>query len=239
LKIKKKMTEGSITSHFIELRTRLLKVLGLLAVLTIIGLPFSSEIYSFISSPLIGALPESSTMIATEVSTPFMVPIKLTIFVAMLLTLPYLFLQIWIFVAPGLFEKEKDFIAPLMLSTIVLFLLGISFAFFIVAPIIFSFFIAAAPDSIQVMTDINQYFGFFIKLIFAFGISFEIPIATFLLINSNLVSKNTLAEGRPYIVILFFVIAMFLTPPDVFSQLFLAIPMWLLFEIGLLISKNK
>jgi sec-independent protein translocase protein TatC len=126
-----------------------------------------------------------------------------------------------------------------MLSTIVLFLLGISFAFFIVAPIIFSFFIAAAPDSIQVMTDINQYFGFFIKLIFAFGISFEIPIATFLLINSNLVSKNTLAEGRPYIVILFFVIAMFLTPPDVFSQLFLAIPMWLLFEIGLLISKNK
>jgi sec-independent protein translocase protein TatC len=233
------MTEGSITSHFIELRTRLLKVLGLLAVLTIIGLPFSSEIYSFISSPLISALPESSTMIATEVSTPFMVPIKLTIFVAMLLTLPYLFLQIWIFVAPGLFEKEKDFIAPLMLSTIVLFLLGISFAFFIVAPIIFSFFIAAAPDSIQVMTDINQYFGFFIKLIFAFGISFEIPIATFLLINSNLVSKNTLAEGRPYIVILFFVIAMFLTPPDVFSQLFLAIPMWLLFEIGLLISKNK
>tara|TARA_B100000900_G_scaffold412490_2_gene434407 strand:+ start:161 stop:862 length:702 start_codon:yes stop_codon:yes gene_type:complete len=233
------MTEGSITSHFIELRTRLLKVLGLLAVLTIIGLPFSSEIYSFISSPLISALPESSTMIATEVSTPFMVPIKLTIFVAMLLTLPYLFLQIWIFVAPGLFEKEKDFIAPLMLSTIVLFLLGISFAFFIVAPIIFSFFIAAAPDSIQVMTDINQYFGFFIKLIFAFGISFEIPIATFLLINSNLVSKDTLAEGRPYIVILFFVIAMFLTPPDVFSQLFLAIPMWLLFEIGLLISKNK
>lgn len=233
------MTEGSITSHFIELRTRLLKVLGLLAVLTIIGLPFSSEIYSFISSPLINALPESSTMIATEVSTPFMVPIKLTIFVAMLLTLPYLFLQIWIFVAPGLFEKEKDFIAPLMLSTIVLFLLGISFAFFIVAPIIFSFFIAAAPDSIQVMTDINQYFGFFIKLIFAFGISFEIPIATFLLINSNLVSKDTLAEGRPYIVILFFVIAMFLTPPDVFSQLFLAIPMWLLFEIGLLISKNK
>ena len=233
------MTEGSITSHFIELRTRLLKVLGLLAVLTIIGLPFSSEIYSFISSPLISALPESSTMIATEVSTPFMVPIKLTIFVAMLLTLPYLFLQIWTFVAPGLFEKEKDFIAPLMLSTIVLFLLGISFAFFIVAPIIFSFFIAAAPDSIQVMTDINQYFGFFIKLIFAFGVSFEIPIATFLLINSNLVSKNTLAEGRPYIVILFFVIAMFLTPPDVFSQLFLAIPMWLLFEIGLLISKNK
>ena len=233
------MTEGSITSHFIELRTRLLKVLGLLAVLTIIGLPFSSEIYSFISSPLISALPESSTMIATEVSTPFMVPIKLTIFVAMLLTLPYLFLQIWIFVAPGLFEKEKDFIAPLMLSTIVLFLLGISFAFFIVAPIIFSFFIAAAPDSIQVMTDINQYFGFFIKLVFAFGISFEIPIATFLLINSNLVSKDTLAEGRPYIVILFFVIAMFLTPPDVFSQLFLAIPMWLLFEIGLLISKNK
>ena len=233
------MTEGSITSHFIELRTRLLKVLGLLAVLTIIGLPFSSEIYSFISSPLISALPESSTMIATEVSTPFMVPIKPTIFVAMLLTLPYLFLQIWIFVAPGLFEKEKDFIAPLMLSTIVLFLLGISFAFFIVAPIIFSFFIAAAPDSIQVMTDINQYFGFFIKLIFAFGISFEIPIATFLLINSNLVSKDTLAEGRPYIVILFFVIAMFLTPPDVFSQLFLAIPMWLLFEIGLLISKNK
>ena len=233
------MSEDSITSHFVELRTRLLRVLGLLTILTIIGLPFAAEIYSFVSSPLINALPAGSTMIATEVSTPFMVPIKLTIFVAMLLTIPYMFYQIWIFMAPGLFENEKQFIAPLMLSTVILFVLGISFAYFIVAPIIFSFFIAAAPESIQVMTDINQYFGFFIKLIFAFGDSFEIPVATFLLINSNIVKKETLARSRPYIIVMFFILAMFLTPPDVFSQLFLAIPMWLLFEIGLLVSKNK
>ncbi len=232
------MTENSITSHFVELRTRLLRVLGLLLVLTIIGLPFASEIYSFVSSPLINALPEGATMIATEVSTPFMVPIKLTIFVAMLITLPYMFYELWMFMAPGLFEKEKKFVAPLMLSTIVLFILGISFAFFIVAPIIFSFFIAAAPDSIQVMTDINQYFGFFIKLIFAFGISFEIPVATFILINSNIVEKGALIKARPYIIVMFFIFAMFLTPPDVFSQLFLAMPMWLLFELGILISKK-
>ena len=136
------MSEDSITSHFVELRTRLLRVLGLLTILTIIGLPFAAEIYSFVSSPLINALPAGSTMIATEVSTPFMVPIKLTIFVAMLLTIPYMFYQIWIFMAPGLFENEKQFIAPLMLSTVILFVLGISFAYFIVAPIIFSFFIA-------------------------------------------------------------------------------------------------
>ncbi|MDC1191062.1 twin-arginine translocase subunit TatC [Gammaproteobacteria bacterium] len=233
------MTKESISSHFIELRTRLLRVLGVMAALTLVGLPFASEIYSFVSSPLINALPAGSTMIATEVTTPFMVPIKLTIFSAMLLTAPYMFYEVWMFMIPGLFKSEKQFVGPLMLSTIALFLLGIAFAYFIVAPIIFSFFIGSAPDSIKVMTDINQYFGFFIKLIFAFGISFEIPVATFLLISSGIVGKASLIKARPYIVIMFFVVAMFLTPPDVFSQLFLAIPMWLLFEIGLLISKDK
>lgn len=233
------MTESSITSHFIELRTRILRVLGLLVILTLAGLPFASEIYLFVSSPLINALPEGSTMIATEVTTPFMVPIKLTIFVAMLLTTPYMFYELWMFMIPGLFKNEKKFIGPLILSTLVLFILGITFAYYVVAPIIFSFFIASAPDSIQVMTDINQYFAFFIKLIFAFGISFEIPVATVLLINSDIVKKETLTKARPYIVVMFFILAMFLTPPDVFSQLFLAIPMWLLFEIGLLLCKNK
>ena len=178
-------------------------------------------------------------MIATEVTTPFMVPIKLTIFVAMLLTTPYMFYELWMFMIPGLFKNEKKFIGPLILSTLVLFILGITFAYYVVAPIIFSFFIASAPDSIQVMTDINQYFAFFIKLIFAFGISFEIPVATVLLVNSDIVKKETLSKTRPYIVVMFFILAMFLTPPDVFSQLFLAIPMWLLFEAGLLLSKNK
>ena len=233
------MTKESISSHFIELRTRLLRVLGVMAALTLVGLPFASEIYSFVSTPLINALPAGSTMIATEVTSPFMVPIKLTIFSAMLLTAPYMCYEIWMFMIPGLFKSEKQFVGPLMLSTIVLFLLGIAFAYFIVAPIIFSFFIGSEPDSIKVMTDINQYFGFFIKLIFAFGISFEIPVATFLLISSGIVGKASLIKARSYIVIMFFVVAMFLTPPDVFSQLFLAIPMWLLFEIGLLISKDK
>jgi sec-independent protein translocase protein TatC len=178
-------------------------------------------------------------MIATQVTSPLMAPLKLVFFSALLITMPYLFYEMWMFMSPGLYKKERSFVAPLMVSTIFLFLSGVAFAYFIVCPIIFKFFIGVAPESISVMTDISQYMNFVIKLIFAFGIAFEIPVATFLLIRSEIVKKETLVNARPYLIIIFFIFGMLLTPPDIFSQLFLAIPMWILFELGLIVSKDK
>ena len=233
------MTNDSISSHLLELRSRLLKVIILFSVLSIIRIPFAAEIYSFVADPLVATLPVGTSMIATGVASPFMAPIKLVLYVALLFTMPWLFIQIWMFISPGLYENEKSFTAPLMASTIILFFCGVSFAFFIVCPIIFKFFIGMAPSSIQVMTDINEYLGFIFKLVFAFGIAFEIPVATVLLVNSKIVTKRSLTKARPYLIVVFLIIGMLLTPPDIFSQLFLAFPMWLLFEIGILLSKNK
>ena len=229
----------SLASHLLELRSRLIRILVCFGFLALIGIPFSSDIYTFAASPLLEILPSGSSMIATQVTSPLMAPLKLVFFSALLITMPYLFYEMWMFMSPGLYKKEKSFIAPLMLSTIFLFLSGVAFAYFIVCPIIFKFFIGVAPESISVMTDINQYMNFVIKLIFAFGIAFEIPVATFLLIKSEIVKKETLVKARPYLVIVFFVFGMLLTPPDIFSQLFLAIPMWILFELGLLVSRDK
>ena len=233
------MSKESFSDHLLELRSRLIKVIILFGILVIGGIPFAGEIYSFVSAPLINLLPDGSSMIATEVASPFMAPIKLVVYVAILFSMPWLFYQTWMFISPGLYKNEKKFTAPLMLSTIVLFFSGICFAFFVVCPIIFKFFISMAPDSIQVMTDISQYLSFIFKLVFAFGIAFEIPIATILLINNGITSKASLIKARPYLIILFLIIGMLLTPPDIFSQLFLAIPMWLLFEIGIFFAKNK
>ena len=233
------MTNDSISSHLLELRSRLLKVIILFSVLSIIGIPFAAEIYSFVADPLVATLPAGTSMIATGVASPFMAPIKLVLYVALLFTMPWLFIQLWMFISPGLYENEKSFTAPLMASTIILFFCGVSFAFFIVCPIIFKFFIGMAPSSIQVMTDINEYLGFIFKLVFAFGIAFEIPVATVLLVNSKIVTTTSLTKARPYLIVVFLIIGMLLTPPDIFSQLFLAFPMWLLFEIGILLSKNK
>ncbi len=233
------MIKESLSDHLLELRSRLIKVIILFGILVIGGIPFAGEIYSFVSAPLINLLPDGSSMIATEVASPFMAPIKLVVYVAILFSMPWLFYQTWMFISPGLYNDEKKFTAPLMLSTIVLFFSGIGFAFFVVCPIIFKFFISMAPDSIQVMTDISQYLSFIFKLVFAFGIAFEIPIATILLINNGITSKASLIKARPYLIILFLIIGMLLTPPDIFSQLFLAIPMWILFEIGIFFAKNK
>ena len=233
------MNKESISSHLLELRTRLIRVLICLGILSIAGIPFASQIYAFVASPLLDILPSGSSMIATQVTSPFMAPLKLVLFSALLITMPYLFYEIWMFMSPGLYKNEKSFVAPLLVSTILLFSAGVVFAYLVVLPIIFKFFIGVAPESIQVMTDINQYLSFVIKLIFAFGIAFEIPIATFLLIRTGIAKKESLIKARPYLIILFFVIGMLLTPPDIFSQLFLAIPMWILFELGLLFSKNK
>ena len=190
------------------------------------------------SDPLIELMPVGSKMIATEVASPFIAPLRVTIYTALLISVPYFFIELWGFIAPGLYKKEKAFVAPLIISSTVLFYFGITFAYFVVSPIILSFFISAAPDSIQVMTDINKYLDFILKLFFAFGFAFEIPVATFLLITTGLISKERIKKMRPYLIISFFIIGMFLTPPDIFSQLFLAIPMWVLFEIGLLISRD-
>ena len=233
------MSKESFSDHLLELRSRLIKVIILFGILVIGGIPFAGEIYSFVSAPLINLLPDGSSMIATEVASPFMAPIKLVVYVAILFSMPWLFYQTWMFISPGLYKNEKKFTAPLMLSTIVLFFSGVGFAFFVVCPIIFKFFISMAPDSIQVMTDISQYLSFIFKLVFAFGIAFEIPIATILLINNGITSKASLIKARPYLIILFLIIGMLLTPPDIFSQLFLAIPMWILFEIGMIFAKNK
>jgi len=233
------MNNESISSHLLELRSRLIRVIICLGILFIAGIPFASEIYGFVASPLLSILPEGSSMIATEVTSPFMAPIKLVLFAALLVTMPYLFYEVWMFMSPGLYKNEKSFVMPLMATTVILFTTGIAFAYFVVCPIIFKFFIASAPNSIQVMTDISQYLNFIIKLVFAFGVAFEIPIATFLLIKSSIVKKESLIKSRPYLIILFFVIGMLLTPPDIFSQLFLALPMWILFELGLLLSSDK
>ena len=233
------MNKESISSHLLELRTRLIRVLICLGILSVAGIPFASQIYAFVASPLLDILPAGSSMIATQVTSPFMATLKLVLFSALLITMPYLFYEIWMFMSPGLYKNEKSFVAPLMVSTILLFSAGVVFAYLVVLPIIFKFFIGVAPESIQVMTDINQYLSFVIKLIFAFGIAFEIPIATFLLIRTGIAKKESLIKARPYLIILFLVIGMLLTPPDIFSQLFLAIPMWILFELGLLFSKNK
>ena len=233
------MNKESISSHLLELRTRLIRVLICLGILSVAGIPFASQIYAFVASPLLDILPVGSSMIATQVTSPFMAPLKLVLFTALLITMPYLFYEIWMFMSPGLYKNEKSFVAPLMISTILLFSAGVAFAYLVVLPIIFKFFIGVAPESIQVMTDINQYLSFVIKLIFAFGIAFEIPVATFLLIRTGIAKKESLIKARPYLIILFFVIGMLLTPPDIFSQLFLALPMWILFELGLLISKDE
>tara|TARA_B100001250_G_scaffold406895_1_gene426717 strand:+ start:963 stop:1667 length:705 start_codon:yes stop_codon:yes gene_type:complete len=233
------MTKDSISNHLLELRNRLLKVIALFIIFSIIGIPFASDIYGFVADPLIKLLPTGSSMIATEVASPFMAPIKLVLYIALLFSMPWLFYQVWIYVSPGLYKNEKSFTGPLMFSTVVLFFSGAAFAFFVVCPIIFKFFIVMAPESIQVMTDINQYLGFIFKLVFAFGVAFEIPIATILLVKSGIATKASLTKARPYLIILFLIFGMLLTPPDIFSQLFLAIPMWILFELGILISRDK
>ena len=233
------MTKDSISDHLLELRSRLLKVIFLFIIFSVLGIPFASEIYLFVSAPLIELLPDGSTMIATEVASPFMAPIKLVLYIALMFSMPWLFYQTWMFMSPGLYKNERAFTGPLMLSTVILFFSGAAFAFFVVCPIIFKFFIAMAPESIRVMTDINQYLSFVFKLIFAFGVAFEIPIATILIVKNGIMSKESLVKARPYLIILFLIVGMLLTPPDVFSQLFLAIPMWILFEVGILFARKK
>ncbi|WP_252176737.1 twin-arginine translocase subunit TatC [Endozoicomonas sp. 4G] len=229
--------EQSLVQHLVELRRRLLR--GFAAVLLVfLGLfYFANDIYRFVSEPLRAHLPEGGTMIATEVASPFLAPFKLTLFVAFFLAIPYLLHQIWAFIAPGLYKSEKRVAIPMLVASVLLFYLGMVFAYYVVFPIIFSFFTTVGPESVTVMTDINRYLEFILKMFFAFGMAFEIPVATVMLVWSGISTVESLSKKRPYIVIGCFVIGMLLTPPDVVSQSLLAIPMWLLFEVGIVFSR--
>jgi sec-independent protein translocase protein TatC len=227
----------SLISHLVELRTCILRAVICVLVILIALLPFANEIYGFVATPLIAKLPQGSSMIATEVVSPFFAPFKLTLFCAIFFSVPYILFQAWSFITPGLYSNEKKLLLPLLVSSTLLFYTGILFAYYIVFPVLFAFLTKTAPEGIQVMTDINHYLNFILKLFFAFGASFEIPIATFLLIRSGFVSPEKLSANRPYIILSAFFVGMLLTPPDVISQILLAVPIWLLFESGLILGK--
>ena len=230
-------SEQPLIKHLFELRTTALRCIISIVLITIVLLPFANQIYSFIATPLIAKLPEGSSMIATEVASPFFAPFKLTLFCGIFFSIPYILYQTWSFIAPGLYINERKLILPLLISSSLLFYLGIFFAYYVVFPILFAFLTTTAPSNITVMTDINHYLDFILKLFFAFGISFEIPIATILLIKSNFITIEKLSSNRPYIILFAFFVGMLLTPPDVISQILLAIPIWVLFEIGLVLGK--
>lgn len=230
-------SEQPLIKHLFELRTTALRCIISIVLITIILLPFANQIYSFIATPLIAKLPEGSSMIATEVASPFFAPFKLTLFCGIFFSIPYILYQTWSFIAPGLYINERKLILPLLISSSLLFYLGIFFAYYAVFPILFAFLTTTAPSNITIMTDINHYLDFILKLFFAFGISFEIPIATILLIKSNFITIEKLSSNRPYIILFAFFVGMLLTPPDVISQILLAIPIWILFEIGLVLGK--
>ncbi len=226
-----------LIAHLLELRSRLLKSIICIVTVFLCLYSFSNELYVIVSEPLRVFLPEGSTMIATDVASPFFTPFKLTLMVSVFLGMPYLLYQIWSFIAPALYEKEKRLAVPLFMSSIVLFYLGMAFAYFVVFPLVFGFFTSVGPEGVAIMTDISRYLDFVLKLFFAFGIAFEIPIATIILVTAGITSTANLREKRPYVVVGCFVIGMLLTPPDVISQLLLAIPMWLLFEMGILFAR--
>ncbi|MCL4106134.1 UNVERIFIED_CONTAM: hypothetical protein GTU68_058440 [Idotea baltica] len=221
-----------LVAHLTELRDKLLRSILAVLLVFICLFPFSNSIYAFVSEPLRSILPEGAGMIATDVASPFLTPFKLTLVAAVFVAIPYILYQVWSFVAPGMYRREKRLAIPLLVSSVALFYLGAAFAYFVVFPLIFAFFTSVGPTDITIMTDINRYLDFVLKLFFAFGIAFEIPIATILIIWAGLATPESLVKKRPYIIIGCFVFGMLLTPPDVISQSLLALPMWLLFEIG-------
>ncbi len=225
-----------LVAHLVELRSRLLRCVIAVLVIFLCLFYFSQEIYALVSAPLRAQLPEGTSMIATGVATPFLTPFKLTLVVSFFAAIPYILAQVWGFIAPGLYQHEKRIALPLLASSVLLFYGGMAFAYFVVFPIMFGFFSAVTPEGVDMMTDINQYLDFVLTIFFAFGVAFEVPVATFLLVWAGIVSVEKLRKSRPYVVVGCFIVGMVLTPPDVFSQTLLAIPMWLLFEIGLIFS---
>ncbi len=233
---KKNKGENTLIGHLTELRDRLLRAVLTIVVIFASLAYFANDLYEILSIPLLRHYPEGSQMIATGVASPFFAPFKLTMVLSLFIAMPLILNQIWGFIAPGLYKHEKKLVAPLLFSSIFLFYGGIAFAYFILFPLAFPFFIGAAPEGVTVMTDINEYLDFTLALFFAFGIAFQIPIATVLMIWSGMTTVEKLREKRPYVILGVFVIGMLLTPPDVISQTILAIPMWLLYEGGMLFA---
>ena len=230
-------TEQPLIAHLAELRNRLLRSLACVFVIFLGLSVFANDIYALVAGPLLAQLPEQSSMIATEVAAPFLVPFKLTFFVAVLVSVPYLLYQAWAFVAPGLYQNERRLVLPLISSSVLLFYLGIAFAFYIVFPLLFAFLTSTAPVGVTVMTDIGHYLNFILKMFFAFGVAFEVPIAIILLVWTGIATVESLAKKRPYIIVGAFTAGMLLTPPDIISQVMLAVPVWLLFELGLILGR--
>ena len=236
------LAEGTLLSHLIELRSRLLVIAAPVIIAFVVLLPFSRDIFTLVSEPLREVLP-GNAMIATAVASPLLTPFKLTFFAALFLVMPVVLFQVWNFIAPGLYKNEKRFAIPLLATSIVLFYLGIAFAYFVVFPLIFGFFTSIAPEGVEVQTDITQFLDFITTIVFAFGIAFEVPVATVLIVWAGLTDIEKLGKARPYVFLMAFIAGMFLTPPDVISQSLLAVPVYLLYELGIIMSrifiKNK
>jgi sec-independent protein translocase protein TatC len=233
---KEELAEGTLLSLLVELRQRLLKIAAAVVGVFVVLLPFSKDIFSLVSQPLRDVLP-GNAMIATAVASPLLTPFKMTFFAALFVAMPVVLYQVWAFVAPGLYRREKRFALPLLATSIVLFYAGIAFAYFVVFPLMFGFFTSIAPEGVEVQTDIALFLDFITTIIFAFGIAFEVPIATVLIVWTGLVTVEKLSGARPYVFLGAFVVGMFLTPPDVISQTLLAVPVYLLYELGIIMAK--
>jgi len=231
------LSEQPFVKHLIELRDRLLRVVLVIVVIFIGLFPFANDLYQFLAEPLMRHMPAGTSMIATEVASPFLTPFKLSLVTAMFVAVPFILYQAWAFIAPGLYQRERKLVFPLLFSSTLLFYAGMAFAYFAVFPLVFGFLTGVAPEGVAVMTDISRYLDFVLKMFFAFGLAFEVPIATILVVWSGMTTAESLAQKRPYIIVGAFVFAMLLTPPDVISQTLLAVPMWILFEMGLIFSR--
>lgn len=229
--------QAGLLDHLVDLRRTLLRSFAAVAILFLSLVYFARDLYRWLADPLMVHLPEGTSMIATDVGAPFFAPFKLTLMVAVLLAIPFLLHQIWRFIAPGLYKHERRLIAPLLISSSLLFYAGIAFAYYVVLPIAFGFFTSMAPEGVTIATDISSYLDFVLKIFFAFGIAFEIPVAILLMVWSGVVTPEQLRAKRAYVIVIVFVIGMLLTPPDIISQTLLAVPMWILYELGVLLSR--
>jgi sec-independent protein translocase protein TatC len=230
-------TQETFISHLIELRTRLMRSIVAVVVVLVCLFPWAKDIYAVLAAPLLKALPQGSTMIATDVTGTFLVPLKVTLMAAFLIALPYVLYQVWAFVAPGLYQHEKRLALPVIFSSVVFFALGMGFAYFFVFPIAFGFFAGYTPAGVQMMTDIDKYLSFVLTMFIAFGITFEVPVVVVVLVRLGVVSLDKLRAIRGYVIVGAFIVGAIFTPPDVLSQVMLAVPLWLLYELGLLVAR--
>ncbi len=234
---KEELAEGTLMSHLLELRDRLMKAMLAVLLLFIPCAIFANDIYSIVAQPLLEKLPKGTTLIATSVVSPFMTPFKLAFYVALFAAMPVVLYQIWAFVAPGLYKREKRFAVPLLVSSVFLFYSGVLFAYYVVFPVMFSYLVGTAPTGVSYMPDIAAYLDFILTMFFAFGVAFEVPVAVVLLVLTGLVKVESLGKNRGYVIIGIFIVAAFLTPPDAISQTIMAVPMWLLYEGGLVMAR--